>query len=149
MLPIQYTDSYIFIISIVQVSAAHNWNHLKHCIGPLLLRMSISSVEVYKARHSWLEITFIQINTLLVRSVTSVEFHKHQLVRVIMKQGLRNPKMSMEIFSDGLALVPDLFHSVFFNAFWFIIAGERFPARKTRSSDTSLDKRCGYRSLPG
>jgi len=64
-----------------------------------------------------------------VRSVTSVEFHKHQLVRVIMKQGLRNPKMGMEIFSDGLALVPDLFHSVFFNAFWFM-AGERFPVKE-------------------
>jgi hypothetical protein len=38
--------------------------------------------------------------------------------------------MGMEIFSDGLALIPDLFHSVFFNAFWFIMAGERFPIKE-------------------
>jgi hypothetical protein len=79
MLPLQYTDSYISIIPIVQVSAAHNWNHCKHCIRPLLFRMSVSSVEVYEATYSWLEITFTQINALLVLSVSNIEFQKYQL----------------------------------------------------------------------
>jgi hypothetical protein len=85
MPPIQYTDSYNLIISILQVSAAHTWNHFKHYIGPLLFRMSINCVEVHDARYSWLEITFTQINALLVLSLSDVEFHKYQLLTVIMK----------------------------------------------------------------
>jgi hypothetical protein len=35
-----------------------------------------------------------------------------------------------DFFSDGLALVPDLFHTVFYNALWFIIAGQRFSIKE-------------------
>jgi hypothetical protein len=35
-----------------------------------------------------------------------------------------------DIFSGGLALVPDLFYTVTYNAFWSIIAGQRFSNKE-------------------
>jgi hypothetical protein len=45
-------------------------------------------------------------------------------------QDAKNSVMFQEIFSDGLALVPDLFYTVFYNALWFIIAGQRFSLKE-------------------
>ncbi|KDR03601.1 putative cytochrome P450 304a1 [Zootermopsis nevadensis] len=42
---------------------------------------------------------------------------------------LNERRESKDIFSDGLALVPDIFHATFFNAIWFIITGQRFPTK--------------------
>jgi hypothetical protein len=43
---------------------------------------------------------------------------------------LNNSVLFQEISSDGLTLVPDLFYTVFYNALWFIIAGQRFPIKE-------------------
>jgi hypothetical protein len=43
---------------------------------------------------------------------------------------LKYSVLFQEIFSDGFALVPDLFHTVFYNAIWFIIAGQRFSIKE-------------------
>ncbi|PSN50102.1 hypothetical protein C0J52_04715, partial [Blattella germanica] len=43
---------------------------------------------------------------------------------------LHGRRKDEEVFKNGLALVPEVYHSLFYNAMWFMFTGQRFPVNE-------------------